>query len=249
MVLEQGDRMNMNNINALNSATKYPSIPTYHAIGDRGVLSGEAEPFPEGSIVTEKIDGTNARVVLFGDGDWIIGSREELLHAKGDRIYNPALGIVDAVREYAEAAMRDPRHKIIVVYGEVYGHKIGAAAKNYTTSDQVGFRPFDVASIDPAILDRDVREIAAWRESGGQYFFPYDLREPTPIEVPVLNASPPPTDIAGTYDWLRETVSATRCAMGCDGGQAEGVVIRTPDRSRIAKIRFDDYRRTLGKRA
>lgn len=235
-------------IAAINSATKYPSIPTYHTIGDRGVLSGEAEPFPEGSIITEKIDGTNARIVLFGDGDWIIGSREELLHAKGDRIWNPSQGIVDAVWGYAESAVRDTRHEIIVVYGEVYGHKVGAAARNYTTSNRIGFRPFDVASIDPDILKRDVREIAAWRESGGQSFLPYDLRNPTPIDVPVLDASLPPTDIAGTYRWLREVIGPTRCAIDCDGGQAEGVVIRTRDRSRIAKIRFDDYARTLRNR-
>ncbi|WP_458689940.1 hypothetical protein [Nocardia tengchongensis] len=36
------------------------------------------------------------------DGSWLLGSREELLCAKGDLIGNPAQGIVAALREFAD---------------------------------------------------------------------------------------------------------------------------------------------------
>lgn len=87
----------------LNSLTKYPSIPTYHALGERGKLSETIQVnFANQFIIgTEKIDGTNARIICFSDG-YVIGSREELLYAKGDLIGNPAMGIVEALKPLAE---------------------------------------------------------------------------------------------------------------------------------------------------
>ena len=44
----------------LNSITKYPSIPTYHKIGEKGVLEDEVVSFGSDKIIlTEKVDGTN----------------------------------------------------------------------------------------------------------------------------------------------------------------------------------------------
>lgn len=94
----------------LNSATQYPSIATYHTIAEdqQGILLESGKPFAEadGTVhVTEKIDGTNGRIILFyndGELDWIIGSRTELLASRGDRIVNNDLGIVDALRPIAE---------------------------------------------------------------------------------------------------------------------------------------------------
>ena len=56
----------------VNSATKYPSILTYHNLGNKGnVIEGltEGRSFPNDSLlyVTEKIDGTNSRAVMFTD--------------------------------------------------------------------------------------------------------------------------------------------------------------------------------------
>lgn len=231
------------NLDTLNSLTKYPSIPTYHTI-DKGKLSGDAITFdPSDCIVTEKVDGTNARVILFGDKDWIIGSREELLHAKGDRIWNPSQGIVEAVRDIAAEYTRDPRHDIIVVYGEVYGYKIGGASKQYTASDATWFRLFDVASIPIDNLRWNVVQAAEWRENGGQFFFPYEERGP--VTVPIFNAEPPPSGIRETYEWLQRFRQSHCTLDSAAGGRSEGVVIRTRDRSRIVKLRFEDYERTL----
>ena len=52
----------------LNSITKYPSIPTYHPMGDRGELRDGPLPFRGTVIATEKVDGTNSRVILLTSG-------------------------------------------------------------------------------------------------------------------------------------------------------------------------------------
>ncbi len=71
--------------------TKYPSIPTYHALDPRnGGLLDETVPFTGTVLATEKVDGTNARIVQLPDGGYLLGSREELLYAKGDLIGNPS---------------------------------------------------------------------------------------------------------------------------------------------------------------
>ncbi|MFI7515873.1 hypothetical protein ACIBVK_20520 [Micromonospora echinofusca] len=67
--------------------------------------------------LTEKVDGTNARIVGLPGGAYLIGSREELLYARGDLIGNPALGIVDALRDVAErlsVAAADDRRRSAV---------------------------------------------------------------------------------------------------------------------------------------
>jgi hypothetical protein len=50
--------------------------------------------------------------------------------------------------------------------------------------------------------------------------------------------------------FVAEHLPGTRVALdGGAGGRAEGVVLRTADRSVIAKARFQDYRRTLKRRS
>ncbi len=138
------------NLDKLNSATKYPSILTYHEIGDRGTLKDSVlVPFGNESIfLSEKIDGTNARVILFPEG-YFIGSREELLTASGDLIYNPSQGIVDAVRPLIPQMILhlQDHGTVYVVFGEVYGAKVGTG-KNYTTQGKVGFRLFDIVTFE-----------------------------------------------------------------------------------------------------
>ncbi|MEU7933598.1 RNA ligase family protein [Micromonospora echinofusca] len=137
-------------LRALNSLTKYPSIPTYHALDPRdGGLLAECVAFTGPVTLTEKVDGTNARIVVLPDGAYLVGSREELLCARGDLIGNPALGIVDALRDVAErlsvAATAD---RVTVFYLEVYGGRVTAASRQYTAERQVGHRLFDVAVLD-----------------------------------------------------------------------------------------------------
>lgn len=249
------------NLEALNSATKYPSIPTYHALGDKGSLLDECINFPAGGevVITEKIDGTNSRIIFMPDGRYIIGSRNDLLHAGGDLIHNPSQGIVDAVKPIAEAFTEATAvSSITVFYFETYGGKIGKAAKQYTTSQEVGIRLFDYCKIPTDILDKPVEEIAIWREEGGQKYATEQQLQDTAVGIALLSQGKTdlapripdvrimPLDIEETLEWLKKVVPTSSARLNHDApGKPEGVVVRTPDRSVIAKIRYEDYERHL----
>lgn len=245
---------------ALNTATKYPSIPTYHALDPKNgsLIEEEFTAFTGDVILTEKVDGTNGRIVLFPDGDFFIGSREELLYAKSDRIGNPALGIVDALEPLADRLKpRDEHRQILVFFLEVYGHKIGGAAKQYTSNGDVDYRLFDIACLLPDVLDWDRAQISSWRDGGGQRFCnEATLQRAADAEgieltprLATLDAANVPVGLEATRDWLAAYLPATRVALDDGaGGQPEGIVLRTTDRSMIAKARFQDYTRTLKRR-
>jgi hypothetical protein len=240
-------------LDALNSATKYPSIPTYHALGEKGRLTEDAVPFSGTVHLTEKVDGTNARIAVLPGGAYVIGSREELLYARGDVIANPALGIVDALRAVADT-LPAPDTGVRVHYLEVYGGRIGGASRQYSGTGAVSHRLFDVADVDADVLTWPRVRISAWREEGGQRFLSEDAlaaaaRGAGLDLVPRLgevDAALLPTGVQEMSDLLAERLPATR--VGLDdtaGGAPEGIVLRTADRSTIATARFQDYRRTL----
>lgn len=241
-------------LDVLNSATKYPSIPTYHALGERGTLVEQATAFTGDVLLTEKVDGTNSRIVRIPGGDWFIGSREELLTARGDRVHNPALGIVEALRGLAEGLKVEDSGQIAVFYLETYGGRIGGQARQYSGEGRVGYRMFDLAYVDPGILGWDRARISAWRENGGQRFADEEALgaaasaagiELTP-RLARLPAGSLPTTLEQTHTWLSETLPATLVGLDAAAlGRAEGIVLRTTDRAVIAKARFQDYERTL----
>jgi hypothetical protein len=241
----------------LNSATKYPSIPTFHVLGERGRLREEVQvSFGDVDVVvTEKLDGTNTRIIVLDDGSYLIGSREELLHARGDIVFNPAQGIVAAVCTIADrvADALAGSGQVVTFYGEVYGGKT-SGSKAYGTS--VGFRLFDVVRTPVRELDDHLElsaeEIAHWRDSGGQTFV--DESEITKhaalagVDVtPRLEAKSPPAELRETHAWLKAVLPGDTLAPLNDDrkGRPEGVVVRTRDRRVIAKLRFEDYERTL----
>jgi hypothetical protein len=243
-------------LKVINSMTKYPSIPTYHTLDPRnGGLIEEAVPFSGTVVGTEKVDGTNSRILRLPDGSYLLGSREELLYARGDLIGNPALGIVDALRPVAEAL--PPSDRFTVYFLEVYGGKVTSASKQYTGSGAVGFRLFDVVHIDDHadLLVWDPQRIAGWREGGGQRFCDEaGLREiaaATGLELTPrlfeVDARDLPTGIGDTKAFLDDRLPATLAGLDNDG-RAEGIVLRTTDRRVIAKARFQDYDRTLKRR-
>lgn len=247
-------------LGALNSATKYPSIPTFHSLDPKNgslqdgptVFAGETGRV----VLTEKVDGTNSRIITFPGGGFILGSREELLYAKGDLIGNPALGIVEALCPLAEH-VAGTTDGINVLYLEVYGGKVGGAAKQYSGHRNVGVRLFDAATIPVEVLGWTRERISGWRESGGQTFLNEDDLTATATAqgldlTPRLGALPAtdlPTDLEGTRDFLSQHLPSTRVALDDEaGGRAEGLVIRALDRSVIGKARFQDYDRTLRRR-
>jgi hypothetical protein len=246
-------------LRSLNSLTKYPSIPTYHLLDPRnGGLQDEAVVFSGPVIGTEKVDGTNARMILVPGGEWLLGSREELLYAKGDLIGNPSQGIVAALGPVAEALAPVAGDEIRVLYVELYGGKVGAGAKQYTTDPaRYGWRLFDVVVLRDDLLGWPAERIAAWRDGGGQPFLAEDALAAAADEAGLeltprlftMDAGELPTDLEKTGAWLAEQLPTTRVRLddGAPGGP-EGIVLRTEDRGVIAKARFQDYARTLKRR-
>lgn len=242
------------NLQRLNSATKYPSILTLHKLGEKGRLTADLNLVPEADlVVTEKVDGTNTRIIFMPDGVYMIGSREHLLHAKGDLIHNPALGIVDSVRHIAERVNRELVQDglIRILFLETYGGKTTAAAKDYTSNQSFGHRAFDLITLNDDILSGSTAEIASWRENGGQNFADEDTLKVFANTHDItlterLDAPDLPTDHGDVLRWLETNIPHTFAALD-DGARkgAEGVVVRTADRTKIAKIRYSDYRRTL----
>ena len=241
----------------LNSATKYPSIETYHTLDPRtGKLAEPAMAFTGPVVLTEKVNGTNGRIIVMPDGDWFIGSREELLYASGDRIMNPALGIVPALMELAPGLLSSGAAFIRVYFLEVYGHKIGGAAKQYTsTPGLTGYRMFDAAQLPLEVLSWEREKISSWREHGGQQFFSEEQLRATAADyenlllVPRTGEVPAeflPQTLEEAQQFLQKWLPETQVALDGSGlGQGEGLVLRDRDRAVIAKARFEDYERTL----
>lgn len=250
------------NLRALNSLTKYPSIPTYHELDPRnGGLLDNPVTFSGEVIGTEKVDGTNSRIVMLPDGGYMLGSRENLLYASGDLIGDPAQGIVDNLRPVADNL--NPVHAsvnaAVVFYLELYGGKIGGQAKQYSTRGAIGWRLFDVAYIDrlDERIEWPAERISTWRDSGGQEFAgERDLTDEaknngfdlTP-RLFTTYADTLPRSIEGMHELLTNQLPETLVGLDDSGqGRAEGIVLRAADRSVVAKARFQDYERTLKRR-
>ena len=247
-------------LTALNSLTKYPSIPTYHTLDPaNGGLLDETVPFTGTVIGTEKVDGTNSRIISLPDGNYLLGSREELLYAKGDLIGNPAQGIVAALREFADALAPVTDDVIRVHYVETYGGKVTAASKQYTGSRAVGFRLFDVAVLSDhaTLLALPAQQISTWRETGGQQYrvrkgpdHDRRTRRPHPHPSPVQHRRHRTTGRPGQDPRLPRRTPAPhpQRARRWRGRRGRGHRAAHADRTTIAKARFQDYDRTLRRR-
>lgn len=254
----------------LNTATKYPSIATYHTLGERGRLTEEVTGFAETSDATvhlrEKLDGANARIVVSGD-QWIIGSREELLAANGDLISNPSQGIVEELRPVAERMVARNQHRLAVYYFEVYGGKVGRNAKQYTANGEVGHRLFDILLPEGPRFQVMLRmtpreEIALWRDTDSVHF-PARFADqellamlaesdelPLVPDLGTIPANELPRTVEGTRQWMTHMLPVTRAHLDRRHGTPEGLIIRTDNpetraRHLIRKLRFEDYDRTL----
>lgn len=148
--------------------------------------------------------------------------------------------------------------RIAVYFVEVFGRNIGSGAKNYTKTGKVGFRLFDGVFIESfdKLFDWPADRIAHWRDNGGQRYADADEIVKLAAEVgfqtvPALldtDAAELPTDLEGTYRYILKFQSS-QCKLDEDAnGVPVGVVVRSPDRSRIAKLRREDYERTLRRR-
>lgn len=247
----------------LNSATKYPSILTYHALDPKNGMLLEDQPtiFPGMVAGTEKIDGTNGRITLLPDGDWFIGSREEFIYAKGDRIRNPELHIVSTLAPIAETLV--PTDEVRTYFFEVYGGAIGGAWKNYTTDKtQADARLFDIhvmpEDVYTDVLSRPREHISLWRQNGGQGFLGFlELVDAASreglVSVPHIlgvHGEALPTTLQEMRDFITWYLNGSEALLDPEAkGIPEGLILRSADRSTIAKARIQDYDRTLRRMA
>ena len=123
-----------------------------------------SQEFPTGKwILTEKIDGTNIRIILTkldedGKREIHLGSRKLILNEKdkGSKQYMDCLKEVNLhkIREYFEDV-----NSTIIIYGEGYGAKIQKGGGNYIP-DGVSFVLFDVRVNDVYLERENVEDIA-----------------------------------------------------------------------------------------
>lgn len=246
----------------LNTITKYPSIFTYHELGKKGTVIEELtqsyyEPTDDEILEgTEKVDGTNTRIVICGQ-DYLIGTREEFIYAKGDRIQNDKQNILSNCVPIAEKLMKEndfDKNELVVIYGENYGKSIGDGYKNYATKE-IGFRVFDmwIMPVDDIkeLLKEDLNKLATWREHCNQPYVDIDdLKlycralnlEKTPVLFSITKKELP-TSIANMYKFLSQ-FKETKVGLD-NSGKSEGFVIRNSNRKYIKKIRFEEYEKTL----
>ena len=268
-------------IDKINSITEYPSIMTYHKLGDKGSLLNEL--YSENRFnkneeleVTEKVDGTNMRLILT-NSDYFVGTRANIVYAKDDRIINePSVEVVLRDCKYLIDNFMGDRlldDKVYVIYGEVYGYNICDGNKVYCSVADAAhrkFRVFDVRTYPclklEEILEKDIQEVSRFKSTNNDYWYDYDMLdafceqfqlERTPVRMRI-NESNLPTDFDKTYKWMLDNFNDSLVVIGApvEGkeynlrfGKAEGVVIRNKDRSVISKLRFEDYERTIRRRS
>lgn len=283
-------------LSIIDSATKYPSIGTLHVLDERHRATAEltdigalfTDQDPAAFTASEKIDGMNVRLVIERRAhpcsgvhamhafavsvasDWVIGARDILVTARGDRVPNPVDGVAEYFRplvrrlhdEFTSTSVVLTPHlpydvTLIVVAVEFFGGKIGRAARKYARESTVGFRVFDIRmagfNAHEAIMRMSIPKIAACRDRGtlpGRWLTDTErtafcARFDLPAVPAVTLPGPIPSKPEDTLTWLRATIgTSTRVAIDDHPpGVPEGIVIRTPDRSRIVKIRLEEYER------
>lgn len=254
----------------INTLTKYPSIFTYHAL-DRGICQEELNEGVDFNgtdfSITEKLDGTNARIVIYGD-DYFIGSREEILYAKGDRLIAPNDLITPQLIDIADNLLAsinegvsydvdsDTPLALYVFYFEVFGGNIQRkVAVNYTKDqDTFGVRLFDVTTMDTDdlfdVLELPIENISSYRERNRTRFTSIGdakiIAEQLGLEyVPEFDTEGVviPTERTEVLEWL-QTYSDTKVKLDGSGlGKSEGIIIKSADNQLARKIRFEDYER------
>lgn len=244
---------------ALDTATAYPSILTYHVIGERGMLGDETNvTFQPGEqvFITEKIDGANCRMIILPGNDYVIGNRKQLLYARGDRLANQSednLTMVAALQPAAERLADEwEGETVLVVYAEVFGAGIGRAWTQYTADKgKAGARWFDARTVHPTVLTWPLDRIAGWRERGQEGFVPlstriaYDIGLEKVPPIATCDGGDIPTGREETEQWMADLIPLSHAGIDEAGnGNPEGLVARTDTRSKIVKFRFAEYAKT-----
>jgi len=239
----------------INTLTKYPSILTLHKLGEKGRLLDELTTpiLDEEMYATEKIDGTNARIICYGS-EFLIGAREFILHHSDDLYFDNAQEIVNGI--YTLNVNIPTTDVLTVIYGEFYGGKTSANSKQYGKETN-GFRVFDIVVYnDLSILEKDLAEISKWRETETKDGIVYGQNFLTRSEmttlfpkfeyVPLVDFSLSDFSHKEILKNLNESIPTTNVALAETAlKKPEGLVLRNANRSKIVKVRYEDYERTL----
>ena len=252
----------------VNSMTKYPSILTYHDLYKGATLNTltEGKTFAPDAVLemTEKVDGMNSRLIYLDD-DFIIGERESIVFAKGDRIQNsPVISpMLNELETFFNTGLKDDKNMLTVIYGESYGYNIASKKQYVINSNNRKYRVFDIVQIPindvHKILSMDIAQIASWRDHMHQPFVDTDTlaafcKEFNIMRTPVIKevmGSEVPTDYKETLKWMQDFATSTAVLDVPENGtktnqmyaRAEGVILRTKDRSMIRKFRFEEYQK------
>lgn len=254
----------------LNSLTKYPSIETFHKINKKTLLDTLTEDRKltskeEVLYFSEKIDGTNTRVLISGN-EYIIGSREDLLYGNIQGYIKPQSNdktinaIIKTGIEIAERILKinSPDPKVLfVLYGETFGGNIGKQCKNYSKSGITDFRLFDSFTIEESdimtLFEKSIDQISSWRKKGNQPFVSlveltnisklYNIHQVPSVMIGKLKEIP--TTLQDTYEFI-EQFATTKVGLDVIG-RSEGIVVRDINRKYIRKLRFEDYEKTFKK--
>lgn len=245
-----------------NSLSKYPSIPTYNKM-EKGLLSTDVENYDEMKelYITEKIDGTNTRIIVCGS-DYIIGSRDEWIYAKGDRVLPTAnrkhIEYLIPFADKITSRLSSTNDTVLFIYGELYGYKI-QKWQNYTNEENdYGYRVFDMFSLSVdelnSMLDTMSPDQASiWRDNNNQPWYPIDkLKEVSSalglLTVPYIKREFMKEigfSVCSANDFLKKFSETNAELHANDNKKAEGIVVRTFDRSYISKLRFEDYNKYM----
>lgn len=261
----------------INTFTKYASILTMHQLWDKWVLKDEltTDISWETMYATEKIDGTNVRIVYY-KWEYLVGSRDEILYYSEDLYYAQNLGIVDRLHHIIEQELWTPElwdwiwnsvslseensdENMYIFYGELFGGNIGKYWKEYGGKNDFWFRLFDIVEVKPEefeIMYEELPRVSSWREHSigtaleyGQNFLSVHDREsrfPHFQYVPTLELNFESYEHNHVLEKLEEVLPETMVKLTDDWlGQSEWVVLRNHNRTKIVKVRFQDYKRTL----
>lgn len=194
----------------LDSMTKYPSIETLHAFGGRQrfieelTASGKLLFECHSWSLSEKINGTNGRLLLFpkdylnvileivGQHDWLLGTRDNLIMSPTtDPIVMAMIEQLSSEAQRISNRLNSESGKpwsngvsVLVIYFELFGGNIGAGARNYSRDGSRSFRVFDVRTISLEevldILFMPIEKIAGARERNalpGHWYESQELSE------------------------------------------------------------------------
>jgi len=134
-------------IEELNDFTKYDKFSSPFKKDERFINTEElSQKLPDGSwIITEKIDGTNIRIILTkpddeGNREVHIGSRKLILNKsdKGSKVYLDCIEEINLnkIQEYFKDV-----DSTVIIYGEGYG---AGVQKGGIYSSKKNFRVFDI---------------------------------------------------------------------------------------------------------